>query len=1375
MSFLSHSSQKKLNFVSFPQCFCLDNTEGNNCNACAKDYYGEPRNGGQCYLQCQSRSVLQAQRTQGIGSHQTSDGTSECLWILKLNETIANGSLIHLEIDQKAMNVSCYNNAIYVYNSIPEYSKVLMQKKLSSVVCHYPNFPRIIEESRTGQMTIYFRRSRKNEGFNAVISVLSCQLGTCLDPYICDKGDNCVCPPRFRGLNCDIFVCPYNCSASLNQGKCDTTNNRCNCNDGFGGDDCSKTIKPSSIVMTELFNTQIVTDKLNHLKKTLPRFGHTVSVDRRGFLWVFGGYSLANGALNDIRQFDTKNHTWMQVTVDGSEAKMPVGRYFHSSEVSKQVIYTYGGLAQDVELLNDFWMFNIQEQRWTELKHDEASESPGFLSGHSLTLVKIGDRESLMLIGGYSNETNSRNFSMVWEYSFDKTWKRLNVSGAGPAVIFGHSAVYQGLTQVLYVFGGYQMVDEKLTMSKKLYSLSFHKEKQSWSWSVLPVFSELNRPEENLPRSRFLHSAISFSQYMIVYGGESQPLNTSDFLNAYIYKCNSWIRLTENLEIIGRPSESLIFAQAVAIDGDSDTNSFYVVGGLDQTFSISKISIPSDVCQLWSNSKYLCRLSRGCSFGTVTTNNTKNTFCFSTEQKENRKNEVASAFNHGLTCDDDLLAQRNCSSFDTCSDCEAVWPSENVLSCRWCKDESCSKSPKRCTVNALKVDEKSNETLTMVEPCPLVNCTAVDCENCVTRPGCNWTKTSDKFSCLPVETILRQNFEISAECPRKCASFNDCNSCLSSSTFEGGFSDCIWSTKMGRCLSPSYKSLICSGAKCGLILTKNESDQCPLSCESHTVCSKCLQNAHCGWCSIANGSDGSGEGVCIEGSLDQPVYSDGENPGDVCRVKYEAAKNETLSSFAWNFLHCPPENECLNHHHTCNNKTEQCVDLLRGFKCECADGYRLSDDSDDCLPICPLGCVHGECVEPGICKCNFGYVGNNCSIQCLCSGHSNCAGPDKLDVCLECRNNTIGKQCEKCEKFFVGDPKNNGKCISCMDYCSGHTDTCVAELTDEIKNLTRLELEAVLKEGARSNAICLNCANQTSGDRCETCISGHFRGTSNLNDACRKCQCNGHGDVCDAITGEKCNCGNNTESDNTCPAKLDKNSIYHCWMSQCSKCKESYSGHPKNGHQCYKHITIDSKMCLDAKPLDECKAETIPLKGGKTIFFVIQPRFMNVDIRIILDVTQGDVDFFMSSNDDSFVVLTNHSNGLHDILLDSKYQWTQEIDSDFDYSENLNITPLVTSSKKSFDNVSIPHGFTDERVSSDCRSFGKFHVLDKVAQSLSTHITLNQCNTLLRVFGLKNRLVVTLPQNVHNLSGTRFFIALRAANHATVTGLLFFR
>lgn len=106
------------------------------------------------------------------------------------------------------------------------------------------------------------------------------------------------------------------------------------------------------------------------------------------------------------------------------------------------------------------------------------------------------------------------------------------------------------------------------------------------------------------------------------------------------------------------------------------------------------------------------------------------------------------------------------------------------------------------------------------------------------------------------------------------------------------------------------------------------------------------------------------------------------------------------------------------------------------------------------------------------------------------------------------------------------------------------------------------------------------------------------------------------------MTGEKCNCGNNTESDMTCTS--NRNSAHQCWMLQCSKCRDSYAGNPIDGHQCYKQITVESKMCFDAKTIDECK-KPAPLKNGQTTFFVIQPRFMNVDIRIIVDVTSGEL------------------------------------------------------------------------------------------------------------------------------------------------------
>jgi hypothetical protein len=151
---------------------------------------------------------------------------------------------------------------------------------------------------------------------------------------------------------------------------------------------------------------------------------------------------------------------------------------------------------------------------------------------------------------------------------------------------------------------------------------------------------------------------------------------------------------------------------------------------------------------------------------------------------------------------------------------------------------------------------------------------------------------------------------------------------------------------------------------------------------------------------------------------------------------------------------------------------------------------------------------------------------------------------------------------------------------------------------------------------------------------------------------------------------------------------------------------------------------------------------------------------MNVDIRVIVDVTEGEIDLQMTNNDDSFVVFTNHSNGDHEILLDSKYQWLPD-----DTDDTLSVTPQTT--KRSSDNAGAPLPPSSQT----------FRVVDRFAgDALATHITLKQASMLLRVFGMKNRLVVTLPQNVHNLSGTRFFLAIRAVGHAKVTsGIVYFR
>lgn len=92
---------------------------------------------------------------------------------------------------------------------------------------------------------------------------------------------------------------------------------------------------------------------------------------------------------------------------------------------------------------------------------------------------------------------------------------------------------------------------------------------------------------------------------------------------------------------------------------------------------------------------------------------------------------------------------------------------------------------------------------------------------------------------------------------------------------------------------------------------------------------------------------------------------------------------------------------------------------------------------------------------------------------------------------------------------------------------------------------------------------------------------------------------------------------------------------------------------------------------------------------------------MNVDIRIMIDVTQGELNVFMSTHDDTYLAYPNSS-----LLLDQQY------------SVHFNSSSIATN------NV----------------------FREKDALGLRTYITITEPKTILTVRGLKDRLVITLPE-----------------------------
>ncbi|XP_042082946.1 multiple epidermal growth factor-like domains protein 8 [Haplochromis burtoni] len=590
-------------------------------------------------------------------------------------------------------------------------------------------------------------------------------------------------------------------------------------------------------------------------------------------------------------------------------------------------------------------------------------------------------------------------------------------------------------------------------------------------------------------------------------------------------------------------------------------------------------------------------------------------------------------------------------------------------------------------------------------------------------------------------------------CPPPCHSLHNCSLCLSSNGSDGGWQHCVWSMALQRCMSPSFVPLRCEAGQCGRLLSRG--DSCSPQCSQLTQCSQCIARPQCGWCSSRGGN---GAGRCLQGGLDG--VSEGVCP---------------LTNSSWSFLHCPEEDECANGHHNCNS-TQDCHDLPQGYHCTCKQGYILSSISGQCEPVCAQGCVNGTCTSPGVCQCHFGFVGDNCSSQCSCNKHSNCAGVNKPDVCLECHNNTMGKHCEKCKPLFVGSAKGGGTCHPCREFCKGNSAVCLSR--DELKKaqetlqlypLDPNSIQSWVSEGpTEENAVCVNCQNNSVGDRCESCLSGYFL----LQGKCEKCQCNGHADTCNEHDGTGCPCQNNTETSSCLSSPQSDRK--DCYRQQCAKCKDSFNGTPVNGRQCYRQFNVDTECCFDPTSQTNCFHDpTIRnLPKGRTVFFAAQPKFTNVDIRVTIDVTFGEVEVYVSNSHDTFIVDVDRYTGIHTIKIEEesvvpgKTAGTEKDSPPSPIKVFANTSSNFAGSVLSQSLQAKPPGAERE-------------IREERAEGLITYITVWKPQTVLIVRGVRDRVVITFPHEVHSLKSSRFYIALRGVGteerQGESQGLLFLR
>uniref|UniRef100_A0A0L8GCI5 EGF-like domain-containing protein n=1 Tax=Octopus bimaculoides TaxID=37653 RepID=A0A0L8GCI5_OCTBM len=1168
------------------------------------------------------------------------------------------------------------------------------------------------------------------QGFNAHYVVNWCP-SHCKGNREC-KNNQCICKEGYVGPTCDQHLCFSNCTEIKGEPEC------CNCVCPNGS--CCYEEKLS---VKYMFNPASRDEEI--YPPHLARMGHSLISCGDDVLYLYGGRSLKYGLINEMWMFNRSSQEWSKVIASTDEE--PAGRYYHAAVCVPiiKTIFIYGGIVetgrkvQKYKVTNEFWKFAVESRKW---KKEQSDSWLPAVAGHTLTYVLD---TKLVVIGGFSTENYFLDKVLIYN-SAQAQWDiyhRKNLSGVIPLGIYGHSAVYHLAVATIYIYGGMLFTKYyKFHPSKELYTFDVDK----LQWNILQA------SDERMLQPRMFHVAVNTRNYMLLIGGRTIDRSPIKDILLYHFKCNTWQNISFKDPEMNDYLRNYFGAAATTVDKD-----FYIMGGYNgvESGKLMRINLPDDTCTLIYDYE-TCKSTDGCSACKLETVYNL-TYCVSTE---GRFPDICFGGNvsEGKMCDHKWFEARNCNKYKTCDQCLAIYPEFKKISqvCKWCKHckvGKCIHQKQEC--GAQNPCNRSQAEFLDMSDCDGIVCKAVNCHSCHSSKNCMWTRQVTRtgeitrmvsgnprysWSCVIAGvqqkspkgiTMGSRSFkQHSSECPSECYQNKTCEKCVSSHGAEGGSQHCVWSEKLHECIPPAYIPLHCSAGECGSLL--REYNHCPIRCMEIQQCSRCISSPSCGWCSFGDQLDG--RGICMPGGLS------GTSNG-LCSESNITYGSTHLSEriqdkfpdkdlkISWVFVKCPPEDECKNSHHTCDATTEKCVDTPDSFKCICKPGYKKSRDQI-CEPVCTQGCVHGICTSPNQCKCNFGWVGSNCSVECSCNSHSECKSEKDTGNCLGCLHNTMGDNCEKCISNYVGDPRNGGTCISCFIYCNNHTKNCT-----EVKGKDHDEYGGLQE----NQAVCQDCKNNTEGKHCERCKKGYFRlAEEKLHNICRPCMCNGHAFDCDTNSGTRCICKNNTMT------KCDKEKSEDCYKNQCSSCKNSFLGEPTDGHQCYSQMDVDYDYCFDPNDRNACGNNYKPLLKGQTRFYAVQPKYLNVNIRITIDVTQGGVDVYFSPDDKTFVVDLNRETWFHEVKLDKSLKFQAM------YHEYMQYT----------------------------RNDVNYYLRKEVAKDTNRFITLEQANTTLNITDVRFRLVITLPLDVHDLEKSQFYIIIYGRgdiNSNTTYGKLIFR
>ncbi|XP_060907248.1 laminin subunit alpha-4 [Labrus mixtus] len=188
--------------------------------------------------------------------------------------------------------------------------------------------------------------------------------------------------------------------------------------------------------------------------------------------------------------------------------------------------------------------------------------------------------------------------------------------------------------------------------------------------------------------------------------------------------------------------------------------------------------------------------------------------------------------------------------------------------------------------------------------------------------------------------------------------------------------------------------------------------------------------------------------------------------------------------------------------------------------------------------------------ELKVCAKGFFLSEQSICLSCNCKGHADYC-EDITGVCLNCRDHSTGDFCEMCEDGYMLAPSLNGR----------HTcRPCACPLSVPSNNF------AVHCDRGSAVLRC-KCKQGYAGHLCERCAPGYYGNPMEINNSCKRCDCNGNSDPnlifneCHNVTGHCQHCWGNTAGANCERCALgfygDAITAKNCRDCECNKCGTS--------------------------------------------------------------------------------------------------------------------------------------------------------------------------------------------------------------------------